>query len=66
MKKLFFFSFIVLLFACKKDNAVTSGTDDTADSLAVTEQQQASKYPTNVYFGDTHLHTALSMADMLI
>ena len=58
MKKLVLFVLSLSLFsACKKNDA---NTNKNHDDHAVFKSA-SSGYATNVYFGDTHLHTELSM-----
>jgi len=60
MKKSTFLLFAAgLLFACGGDPQQNSSSEDSQDQSASSSESQA--YPTEVYFGDTHLHTELSM-----
>jgi len=61
MKKL---SLLVLLFAfiaCKNDKQTETTSEKETTTETTTSETKTTKYPTNVYFGDTHLHTDLSM-----
>jgi hypothetical protein len=49
-----------LMISCNQDKKSETATEEPSTShTAVSEND--SPYPTQVYFGDTHLHTALSM-----
>ncbi len=60
MKSLIPLFFALLMLSCSGDKK-----SETSATEASTSQEQADAsstgYPTQVYFGDTHLHTALSM-----
>lgn len=60
MKKLVALLILITFFACKNDKA----RDTQPEKPIVTEEtskSELSKYPTKVFWGDTHLHTDLSM-----
>ncbi len=60
MKKiLFLFSFLAIV-SCKKDVKKSINTD-TIESATSDNRAENTSYPTKVYWGDTHLHTDLSM-----
>ena len=47
---------ILLVYGCNQGNE-SNQSDNTADNV----ESESDGYPENVYFGDTHLHTELSM-----
>ncbi|MBU8978096.1 MULTISPECIES: DUF3604 domain-containing protein [unclassified Lysobacter] len=49
------------LAACSQGEGERETATTAASPPAVAEQAPAQGYPTRVYFGDTHLHTAMSM-----
>ena len=50
----------ITLFSCTGDKKSETSTEENATNQ--TESATVDKgYPSQVYFGDTHLHTALSM-----
>ena len=62
MKKLALLLFAILLFACKNDKKVEETSKK--EVVKTTNEETASnseKYPSKVFWGDTHLHTDLSM-----
>ncbi len=60
MKKLLPFILLLALFACKKESQSSTNEDSSVQQTANLEDKKDG-YPVQVYFGDTHLHTALSM-----
>lgn len=62
MKKLALFLFAIALFACKNDKKVDT-TSETEEVKVITEstESKSDTHPTQVFWGDTHLHTNLSM-----
>ncbi|MFD1316477.1 DUF3604 domain-containing protein [Namhaeicola litoreus] len=63
MKKLLLLSAIGLLLSCANDSKNKNVTDDStiSESVNSTQLEATSSYPENVYWGDTHLHTSLSL-----
>ena len=59
MKYLALICSLLLLISCKQESKKT--VLENGDETSVTETSTNSKYPENVFFGDTHLHTDLSM-----
>lgn len=60
MKQFLSLLLILALFSCKSEPKNEDSTDNP--QTATTEAKaNISKHPTQVYFGDTHLHTSLSM-----
>ena len=60
MKKLLvFLSFVLVLASCQKEKS--KEMNQTVEKETISDQAQTSKFPTQVFFGDTHLHTSLSM-----
>lgn len=59
MKYILLLASILCLTACeqKSKTAADQKTKNTAETITTS----SSKYPTHVFFGDTHLHTSLSM-----
>lgn len=60
MKSLYFILVPLLAFGCATDDQKPNSNENAASEEA-TASSSKTKYPTNVYFGDTHLHTELSM-----
>jgi hypothetical protein len=60
MKKLIPIFFAALLMSCSGDKKSETTSDEPSASQEH-EQTSSKTYPTQVYFGDTHLHTSLSM-----
>lgn len=50
---------MLLIFSCKKEKAQDISSDENVQSVQTTTASES--YPTKVFFGDTHLHTDLSM-----
>ena len=62
MKKLAILLTSLALFACKNDK--TSDKQNKKEEVKVATEiskDETSEYPTQVFWGDTHLHTNLSM-----
>ena len=60
MKQFLSLLLILALFGCKSEPKNEDSTD-TPQTATTEAKANNSKYPTQVYFGDTHLHTSLSM-----
>ena len=62
MKKLAILFFSLALIACKNDKKTDVQSDnEDAKVTSETSNSDADKHPTQVFWGDTHLHTNLSM-----
>jgi len=59
MKNLLFLLTLCLLFSCQKEQK--KDIPKNIDQKSAKEMNAASTYPSQVFFGDTHLHTDLSM-----
>jgi hypothetical protein len=60
LRTLSFVAFALALTACAKKEEKRDAANEAATSAAE-QAVPAAGYPTHVYFGDTHLHTAMSM-----
>lgn len=58
MKKIIYLIAFLAIISCKKESKTTSEKIIEINSSAI---EESSGYATNVYWGDTHLHTDLSM-----
>ncbi len=61
MKNLYLISSAALLFACAGPEKTPAENSEPAQTDTLAVEELSSQYPTQVYFGDTHLHTELSM-----
>jgi len=62
MKKLTLLVLLSTLIACKNDKQTESTSEsDTSTITSSTSENESEGYPTKVFWGDTHLHTDLSM-----
>ena len=62
MKKLTFLLVALALVACKNDKTTEVNTEkETTSETNSTSESASSEYPTKVFWGDTHLHTDLSL-----
>jgi Protein of unknown function (DUF3604) len=63
MKKLaLFLAIIIFAFAgCKNDSTKDGAVQENDSETATVTETETSAYPSRVYWGDTHLHTDLSM-----
>lgn len=59
MKSIFVLCSLFLLFACQKE--IKKDAYENLPHSSVSSDADTDKFPTEVYFGDTHLHTDLSM-----
>ena len=60
MKNLPILLLLFVFFACKNEKK-TETTSEKETTIETVSESKSNEYPTNVYFGDTHLHTDLSM-----
>lgn len=60
MKKILFFFALLAIVSCEKDVKKSINTD-TIESATSDNSAENTSHPTKVYWGDTHLHTDLSM-----
>jgi hypothetical protein len=63
MKKLILLAVIGLIFGCANETKNKKSTDDSniSESDNSAQLEVTKSYPENVYWGDTHLHTSLSL-----
>ncbi len=62
MKKVLLLMIVIFLINCGKESKKTLEEDPPADISNVEKENQVrSGYPENVFWGDTHLHTSLSL-----
>lgn len=62
MKKLSILLISIVLFACKNDKTTDNQTEiEGTNPSTETTNTESKDYPTEVFWGDTHLHTKLSM-----
>ena len=55
----FILVFLLFTFSCKKESSQELTSESSSENEQVTNASES--YPTQVFFGDTHLHTDLSM-----
>ena len=55
----FILVFLLFTFSCKKESSQELTSESNSENEQVTNASES--YPTQVFFGDTHLHTDLSM-----
>ncbi len=60
MKKLCLFFALLAVISCKKESKATESSETTTETTTSSEATTTAN-ATNVYWGDTHLHTNLSM-----
>ncbi len=62
MKKLTILLLLLVFVACKNDKQTEITSEkETSTGSSLTSEKETKGHPTNVYWGDTHLHTNLSM-----
>ena len=61
MKNLALLIILFAFIACKNDKKTEATSENDTSTETTTSESSTSKYPTRVYWGDTHLHTDLSM-----
>lgn len=61
MKKIAILFLLFALIACKSDKKVDGSAEKVSKLASETSKIDVDKHPTQVFWGDTHLHTNLSM-----